>query len=102
VTGLSNVDNMAADENVTTGYVDFENGKWYQVRLRVTDEKISAWVDKQLIVELDRAERKFAVWWEQEPVRPLGVATWRTSAALKNIRLIRLDAQASSEPARKK
>jgi hypothetical protein len=91
VTGLSNVNAMSAEENTTTGYVDFKNGQWYKIRLRVTEETISAWVDKELILEQPREGRKFEVWWEQEPMRPLGIATWRTSAALRNVRLARLE-----------
>lgn len=92
VTGLSNVDGLSAEENETTGYTEFKNGRWYKVRLRVTKKAIQAWLDKEQIVDLKRADRKFAIWWEQEPVRPLGVATWRTGAALRNVRLTRLDA----------
>lgn len=91
VTGLSNINNMSAEENATTGYTDFKNDKWYKIRLRVTDKSIAAWIDKEQILEVERGEKKFDIWWEQEPVRPLGIATWRTSAALRNIRLTRLD-----------
>jgi hypothetical protein len=43
---------------------------------------------------LDASDRKFSIWWEQEPARPLGIATWNTSAALRNIRLTVLDSPA--------
>jgi hypothetical protein len=89
-TGLSNVDGMAAIENETTGYEDFKDDTWYRVRLRVTAEKIEAWLGKSQIVELKRAERKFSIWWEQEPARPLGIATWHTSAAVRDVRFKRL------------
>lgn len=87
VTGLSNIDDMAAVENETTGYVKFEQDRWYRVRLRVTDERIAAWVDDEQIVDVARKDRKFSIWWEQEPVRPFGIATWNTAAALRKIRL---------------
>lgn len=92
VTGLSNVDTMSAVENETTGYVEFERGRWYTIRLRVTDKAISAWIDKEQIVDTKTEGRKFSIWWEQEPARPLGIATWNTKAALRNVHLQRIKA----------
>lgn len=90
VTGLSNVDGQNADENETTSYVDFKPNRWYRIRLRVTDQKIEAWVDQQQIVNLETEGRKFSIWWEQEPVRPFGIASWYTTSGLRNIELQRL------------
>lgn len=90
VTGLSNIDDASAVENETTGYSDFKQDKWYRVRLRVTPTKIEAWLDKDQIVDVDAKNRKFSIWWEQEPVRPFGVAAWNTSAAIRNVKLQQL------------
>lgn len=87
VTGLSNVDGMSAVDNETTGYTEFKNDQWYKIRLRVTDANIEAWIDDEQIVDLKTTDRKFAVWWEQEPARPLGIVSWNTKAALRNIKL---------------
>ncbi len=92
VTGLSNIDNLSAVDNETTGYTEFKRGQWYRVRVRVTDEAITAWLDKDEIVAVNRKDRKFSIWWEQEPVRPLGIATWNTKAGLRNIQLTELPA----------
>ncbi|MCA9269344.1 MAG: DUF1080 domain-containing protein [Planctomycetales bacterium] len=92
-TGLSNVDGFSADENETTDFIEFENGRWYAVRLRVADGKIQAWVDKQQIVDLKTEDRKFNIWWEQEPLRPFGVGNWRCSSELRKITLTRLNAR---------
>ncbi|MEQ8786969.1 MAG: DUF1080 domain-containing protein [Pirellulaceae bacterium] len=91
VTGLSNIDGLSAEENETTGYTEFKKDQWYKIRLRVTDAAIQGWIDKEQVFDVKRTDRKFAIWWEQEPVRPLGVAAWRTGSALRNIRLTRLD-----------
>ena len=88
VTGLSNIDNMAAVENETTGYLDVKDNRWYQVRLQVTPERIRAWIDQEEIFDLATKEHKFSIWWEQEPVRPFGIASWYTAAELRNIRII--------------
>lgn len=87
VTGLSNISGFAAVENETTGFVEFKNDQWYRVRLSVTPKKIEAWVDKEKIVDVETEDKRFSLWWEQEPMRPLGIATWNTKAAVRNIRL---------------
>lgn len=86
-TGLSNVDGFSAIENDTTGYTEFKQNQWYKVRLRVAKSRIQAWVDKKQIVDLKTADRKFSIWWEQEPMRPLGIATWNTTGGLRKIHL---------------
>jgi hypothetical protein len=90
VTGLSNVNNMAAVENETTGFTEFENDRWYSIRLRVTPQEIEAWIDSEQIIDLSTDGRKFDIWWEQEPLRPLGFATWHTGGAFRKMRIRRL------------
>lgn len=92
--GLSNIDDRPADDNETTRFMEFEDGRWYAIRLRVTDETVSAWIDGERLFELKTEGRRFGIWWEQEPMRPLGIATWYTGAAIRDIRLTRLAGQA--------
>lgn len=87
VTGLSNINGMSAVENETTGYQEFQPDRWYAIRLRVSEQKIEAWVDDEQIVDVERKGKRFAVWWEQEPARPLGIVTWNTKAAVRSITL---------------
>lgn len=88
--GLSNVDGIAANENETTTFVNFKNKQWYRIRLRVTASNIDIWIDDRRMIQLETTDRKFNIWWEQEPMRPLGIATWYTGTALRNIKLRRL------------
>ncbi len=90
--GLSNVDGSSANENETTTFVEFQNDKWYRIRLRVTDERIDVWIDDEHMIELETKGRKFNIWWEQEPMRPLGIANWYSGSALRHIKLRRLEA----------
>lgn len=90
IVGLSNVDHMHAAENVTTNSKSFDNNQWYTIRLRVTPEKIEAWIDDNQMISLERADHHFSVWWEQEAAQPFGIATWSTGAALRNIRFLRV------------
>jgi CubicO group peptidase (beta-lactamase class C family) len=90
VTGLSNLDGASAVENETTGYREFEPNRWYAIRLRVTPGKVQIWLDGEQLIDVETTDRKLSIWWEQEPMRPLGIASWNTKAALRNIRLKRL------------
>jgi hypothetical protein len=93
VVGLSNVDDRHAEENETMRYIPFKNGEWHRIRLRVTGERIAAWIDDEPQVNLATEGRKFSIWWEQEPAQPLGIATWYTKAAVRNVRLRKLSAE---------
>jgi hypothetical protein len=90
LTGLSNLDGYSADENETTGVIDFEQNRWYKIRLRVTEDKIEAWVDKEKIVDVVTTDRKIDLRWEMDTMPPFGFATYSTTGGLKNIVLRRL------------
>ncbi len=51
--GISSLDGMDASENETTKFVSFESGRWYRIRLRVTEKKIEGWIDKDKLVDVD-------------------------------------------------
>jgi len=89
-TGISNLDNLSAIENATTGFQEFEQNRWYRIRLRVTESKVETWVDDDQSVDVEHAKHELSIWWEQEPVRPFGIASWYTKSAVRNIRLTRL------------
>ena len=72
VVGLSSIDGSDASENETTKYQEFESGRWYAVRLKVTKQKIEAWLDKKQMVNLDTKDRKISVRLEVELSRPWG------------------------------
>lgn len=92
VIGLSNIDDASAVENETTAYQDFKNDRWYQVRLRVTPNKIAVWIDDKRVIVVNPKGRKFSVWWEQEPMRPFGIATWHTGSAVRKVEVATLAA----------
>jgi hypothetical protein len=90
VCGLSSLDGLDASENETTHYREFENKKWYHIRLRVTEKKIQAWIDKKQFIDQDITSKKISIRFEVELSQPLGIASWQTTAALRNIRLRKL------------
>ena len=97
VTGLSSVDGEDASENETSRNMKYERGRWYRVRVRVTDAKIEAWVDAEQIVDVKTKGRKIGLrFGEIELSRPLGLATYQTRAALREIKIRRLDVGAEA------
>jgi hypothetical protein len=93
LTGFSSIDGSDASENETTGYMEVENGRWYKVRLRVTEQRADAWVDGKFLAGFDHRDRKVDVRLEVEANRPLGFATYKTTAALRDIRLRELTSE---------
>jgi hypothetical protein len=90
VVGLSSINDVDASENETSQSVEFEQGRWYNIRIRVTPAKIEAWLDERQIISQDLKGNKIGIRIEVDPSRPLGVASWRTKSALRDIRLRRL------------
>jgi hypothetical protein len=89
VVGLSCLDYADAANNETTRFVQFENNRWYRIKLRVEPERLLAWIDDKQVVDVRTADRKISIRSECEPSRPLGIATWSTAAALRQIKLRR-------------
>jgi hypothetical protein len=85
--GLSSIDGKDAAENETTTIRNFDKNKWYHIRLAVTDEYIRSWIDSDKVVDYKIGNKKLSIRPEVELSRPFGIASWNTTAALKNIRL---------------
>ena len=86
--GISCLDGADASENETTQYVSFETGRWYRIRLRVTENKIEAWVEQKKVVNLTTTGRKLSLrFGDIELSKPLGIASWDTGAALREIKI---------------
>jgi polyisoprenoid-binding protein YceI len=102
VVGLSNVDFFDASENPTTTFQAFKDKQWYHVRIRVTEPKIEAWVDDEQVVDQDRPGHRFDIRFEVDLCQPLGIATWCSKGAVRNIRLRQLPpTPAADQPAQK-
>lgn len=91
IVGLSSIDGYDASENETNKMYQFDNRRWYRIRLRVTPERIRAWIDDEPIVDFETKDHKISIRWEVEESKPLGIATWETTGALRDIRLRELE-----------
>jgi hypothetical protein len=90
VIGLSSIDGRDAARNETTVRRVLDDKRWYLARVRVEDERIQVWLDDERIIDVNIAGRKIGIRPEVSDSKPLGIASWRTRAALKDIRLRRL------------
>jgi hypothetical protein len=87
VVGLSSINFRDAVENETTTIRQFKHDQWYRVRIRVTKDRIQAWIDDKKVVDLETKDKRLSIRAECDPCRPFGIATWRTTGAVRDIRL---------------
>jgi hypothetical protein len=88
--GLSSIDGYDASENETTTRMKFETGRWYNIALEVREETIKAFIDDSLVVDFTRNGKKLSIRPEVGLSQPFGIASWNTTAALRNIRLVEI------------
>lgn len=86
--GLSSIDGKDASENETTRLMKFDKDRWYDICLLVKEDSIKAWIDDSLVVNFFTVDKRLSVRPEVELSRPFGIASWNTTAAIRNIRLL--------------
>jgi hydrogenase-4 component F len=89
--GLSSIDDLDASENQTGAIKKFKDNTWYKIRLRVTTTHLTVWIDNEEIISQELTGRKISIRNEVEPCVPLGIATWETGAAFRNLRFRNLN-----------
>ncbi len=87
VTGFSSLDGLDASENETTRVRNYEENRWYTVRVRVTADRLQAFIDEESFADVKTTGRRISIRPEVQDSRPLGIACWRTKAALRALRL---------------
>jgi hypothetical protein len=86
IVGISSIDGWDASDNETRSYFNFENGRWYALRLQVTDDRIQAWIDGQQIVNVDIKGRTIGLrHGEIKLSAPFGFASYATEGRLRKI-----------------
>lgn len=88
VTGISSIDDMDASSNATGTYQRYNDDQWYRIRLRVTPENISVWLDDKQVVDQDIKGRKVAL--RPGPIESypaISLTTFNTMAAIKGVRM---------------
>jgi hypothetical protein len=88
--GLSCIDGYDAANNFTSKIFYFGTGAWWPVRVRVTDNRIEAWVDEDKIVDFPIGRSRFSLRLEVENSAPFGVTTYQTTGAIRDMKLRRI------------
>jgi hypothetical protein len=90
--GISSLDDFDASENETGDAYIFEDQQWYDIKLRVTDEEFTVWIDKKSVIDCEVVGRKVSMRpGEIEMSVPLGITTFATTGKFKNISLKKIE-----------
>ena len=92
VVGISSLYGEDAAHNETTKNMRFKTGQWYRIRLRVQEGRIQAWIDDEQVVDVSTKGKKISIRDEVEGSKPFGISSWRTTAAVKDIKVRKLPA----------
>lgn len=98
VVGISSLDGLDAANNETARYESFDRGRWYKIRLRVTDAGLTAWIDDRQVVGIETKGRKISIRPEVELSKPLGISCYSTVAGLKDIQVRNLTPEEAAAP----
>ena len=96
IVGLSSIDGWDASDNETRTYFNFDTGRWYAFRLRVTDVRITAWIDDRQVINVEIAGRTIGL--RPGPTKlciPLGFMSYNTAGAVRKIEYRRLSGGAA-------
>lgn len=85
VVGLSSIDGLYATENETASFHTFKDETWYTIRLRVAETYIQAWIDKEMVIDLNLKEREVSLHPAMQVAKPLGIACFATVSGIRNI-----------------
>jgi len=83
--GLSSIDGEDASENQTRLSRAFKKGTWYRITVRVTDQRIQAWIDDERVIDQELEGRSISIRPEVSLSKPLGVCAYQTRALLRNL-----------------
>jgi len=85
--GISSINGMDASENESATVESFEKGVWYPIKVRVTDRFISCWVGERELVSINLEGITLSMRaGDIEECVPLGLATYQTWGAYRNLR----------------
>jgi hypothetical protein len=99
--GISSFNGMDASENETTKFVGLESKRWYRIRLRVVEGRIQGWLDKEKLIDVETTGKRISLRpGDIEMSKPFGLASWQTTAALRQLKMRRVsEAEASPKKA---
>jgi hypothetical protein len=102
VVGLSNIDDKDASSNETTMLMNFDDNRWYRIRVRVLPDQIIAWIDDQCMVNANIAGRKISLRGDTELCTPLGLCTFCTTSETRNFTMRKIQPKTQPQSPAKK
>ena len=91
---LGNLYGLGNEENETASRFKFQANRWYKIRLRVTSQRVCAWIDGAKVIDVEVREHAFTLSKELASLLPLGLYAWDGKAAVRGIRIRQLKASA--------
>ncbi len=86
--GISSIDDFDASENETGDAYIFDENKWYDIRLRVTESELTVWIDNEEVIDCEVEGRKVGMrFGEIEMSVPLGICTYATTGVIREVYL---------------
>lgn len=83
--GISSIDGMDASMNATGSVQKFEDGKWYRIRIEVTPETLSVWLDNRSLAKANIAKADLSLRaGEIDRCLPFGFASYGTEGRIRN------------------
>jgi hypothetical protein len=84
IVGISSIDGWDASDNETRSYFNFETGRWYAFRIKVTAGRILAWIDDQPVVNVKIDGRTLSLRHGEIGLSaPLGFASYNTAGEIR-------------------
>ena len=90
VVGISSLNGLDAANNETARYETFSRDEWYQIRMRVSEIGLQAWIDEKQVVSVPTKGKKISIRGEVEASRPFGISCYATVSGLKDIKIRKL------------
>lgn len=83
--GISSIDGLDASMNATGSVQKFEDGKWYRIRIEVTPETLSVWLDNRSLAKANIAKADLSLRaGEIDRCLPFGFASYGTEGRIRN------------------
>lgn len=88
VVGISSIDGLDASENNSASYMHFEEGRWYTIRLRVTHDRLTGWIDDKEVFGEEITGKTLTLRPGQiDMCAPFGIATFQTTSEIRSVLL---------------
>ncbi|MCX6594321.1 MAG: DUF1080 domain-containing protein [Acidobacteria bacterium] len=86
IVGISSIDGWDAADNETRTYFNFENGRWYGFRLRVTDDRLQAWIDEKPVIDVVITGRRIDLRpGEAKLTTPVGFMSYNSAGRIRKV-----------------